>query len=151
MLTQVGYSKPGIAIETLEDGSLLANGIRITAPGGWMKVESSPFEILKGAPTEFAVQLRSIDDTHGVSFMVVQEIEIESRRHADLAALALALGGDIEWLGHVASLVHREIAYAVRPAHRQTGPRAIVPVAIAANTSADVTARLRPLRMVGRR
>ena len=143
MLLQIGYAKSGIEIESLDNRAILANGIRVARLDGWMQLESSAREILCGAPEEFAVRLAVTADPEGVAFLVAEQIEIGGRRYEDLAALALAMHGDIEWLGHLVGAVHREIQNAhVLSLHLGR----VVPRTIAIAAAADDTRKLRAAR-----
>ena len=144
MLLQIGYAKSGVAIETLDNGSVWSNRGRIAGFGGWMRLESSATDTLRGAPAKFAMQIRSANDPHGIPFIVVEQIEVEGHRYDDLAALALALCGDIAWLGYLVASVHREIDIAIEIRRLQSGLGAVVPVPIEA-AGANDTRRLCPI------
>ena len=116
----IGYGNPEVRFHADASGRLLANGLPVTEPGGWVDLPAPDW---RNDPSgELSVRVRAADDAQGRPFLFVEQCELGGRRYAGIHSLVLAEGHG--WPEHIVVAFHshvkRRTAFAESPTRRMT-------------------------------
>ena len=104
----VGYGIPGIDYHTAGDGSVHANGMRVTGERGWLDVPLPPAAIRHGAPCALSIRIRIVPEAQGGVFIYAEEVVADGRRYNGIFNLVTSDGGS--WGVHLTAALHSAIA-----------------------------------------
>jgi hypothetical protein len=103
----LGYTNPGLAFRATLDGTVFAQGVRVTEPRGWLVV-AIPEGPSKPGTVEVAVRVRLSVDSHGHPFLYAEQVACKGKEYPGVHALINEFGA--EWVEPLRRCVFSEIA-----------------------------------------
>ena len=120
----IGNARTNWIVEAWPNGTIFANGVRVTREGGWIEL-TLPVERDAGTAREITVQIRVVPDSDGRAFIYAESVVAANVRYGSVIAFITSAGQ--QWAGCLSTEVQDEIERRIRARSRPLSTRHRLP------------------------